>query len=86
MVTLFFNILYGLIFLITSPIRILPNVVLNSGFANSVTTGINYLYTFDFLVPVNVILAILGISVVIEGAYLLYKFIMWLVKRFPTQS
>lgn len=84
MATLILNLIYLVIALLLTPITILPNVVLNSGFGASVTTATGYLMSFDFMFPVGTLLTLLGIAVAIEVAYFTYKIIMWVIKKIPT--
>lgn len=80
------NTIYGLLYLVTSPIRLLPDVTLSSGFTDAMNTVGGYLSSLNNLLPIDTILTLLGVYIAIELAYLTYKLIMWLIKRFPTQS
>lgn len=62
------------------------DVVLPSGITSAISTAGGYLSAFDFVIPVSSILTIFGLILVIEGAIILYKSIMWIIRRFPTQS
>jgi hypothetical protein len=84
MATLILNLIYLVVAALLSPITLLPNVVLNSGFGASITTGMGYLMSFDFIFPVGTLISLLGISVSIEVAYFAYKIIMWIIKKIPT--
>lgn len=77
---------YSLIFLLSAPIRLLPSVTIPASFASAMDTASGYLTAVNSFIPVDTILLLLNIFVGIEIAYLTYKFIMWVVKRFPTQS
>lgn len=85
-IKLFINTIYALIYLITSPIRLLPDVSLPEGFISAISNANGLLATINSVVPVDTILTLLQISLIIETAYLSYKMIMWIIKRFPTQS
>lgn len=82
----FIDMIYGLIYLITLPITLLPDVSLPAGFTNAITTANGYLRSLDVIIPIQTVLTLLGIYIAIELAYFTYKLIMWLIKRFPTQS
>jgi hypothetical protein len=86
MVTGFLNLIYGIIFIVTSPIRLLPDVVLNNGFNDAITNASGYISAFNSFLPIDTILSILGVFLIIESAYMIFKLIMWVIKRFPTQS
>lgn len=85
-IDIFLNIIYSFIWLITLPLRTLPDINMASDFGNAITTAGGYIAPLNNIIPVDTILIILSISVSIELAYLLYRFIMWLIKRLPTQS
>lgn len=80
------NAIYYLLYAVTYPIRLLPDVDLSGGFGSAMQTVGGYLSSLNDILPIDVILSLLGIYVTIETAYLSYKLIMWLIKRFPTQS
>lgn len=78
------DLVYGFIFLITSPIRLLPDVALDSNFGSSLTTAGGYLHPLNIILPVDTMLQILLISLGIELAYLMFKVIMWVIAKIPT--
>jgi hypothetical protein len=82
----FLNLIYYILYGITSPIRLLPDVSLPAGFTSAMTTASSYYSSLNAILPLDTILILLGIYIAIEVAYLTYKLIMWLIKRFPTQS
>lgn len=84
--TAILNLAYVIIYTLTYPLRYLNDVTLPTSFVNSMTTASGYLSIFNVLIPLDDLLIILTIFIIIEGAYLAYKGIMWVVKRFPTQS
>jgi len=80
------NALYAIVYLISSPLRLLNDVTMPVAFSNAMATVGGYLKAIDTIVPIDTIVIILKISIGIELAYLTYKLVMWVVKRFPTQS
>lgn len=78
--------IYGLVFVITSPIRGLSDVTMSNSFATSITTANGYISSFNTIFPIDTLGTILTLFLSVEGAVLLYKLIMWLVRRVPTQS
>lgn len=80
------NALYAIVYIISSPLRLLSDVVIPVAFNNAIATVSGYLKALDTILPIDTILTLLGISVGIEVAYLIYKLVMWVIKRFPTQS
>lgn len=78
------NLIYIIIGLILTPLSNLPNVVLDSNFETAITNAGGYYHSLNAILPVDTMLQILGVSVVIEGAYLTYKLIMWVIQKIPT--
>ena len=70
--------------LLVLPITGLDDVVLDSNISSALSTASGYLHALDQILPVSTILAILAIALAIEGSYLIYKLIMWVIKKIPT--
>jgi hypothetical protein len=69
-------------------VAFLPNVSDTGVFSSAMTTASTYIsavYNFAPLITTTV-LAIFAFDIVFETAYLLYKVIYWIIRRFPTQS
>lgn len=80
------NTLYYLLYALTSPFRLLPDVTLPVGFTSAITTANGYIKSLDQIVPIDTLLVLIALYVSIELAYFGYKFTMWVIKRLPTQS
>lgn len=80
------NFLYSIIDGLLSVIFNGADVVLPSGITSAISTAGGYLSAFDFIVPISSILTVFGLILTIEGAILIYKSIMWIIRRLPTQS
>lgn len=78
--------LYGLIYVITYPIRGLADVVMATDFSNAITTANGYLSSVNTFIPVDTIVQILVVFLAIETGVLTYKLIMWVIKRIPAQG
>lgn len=83
---LFLITIYGISYVLSAPIRSLSDVSVNSGLSSAISTITTYLYSINEFFPVNVLLIIIGIEVGIETGIFVYKFVMWVIKRLPTQS
>jgi hypothetical protein len=77
---------YAFVWAVTSPIRLLPDVSLSSGISTAITTAGQYITPLNTVIPISTLLTIFGLVIGIEGSIFLYKVIMWIVKRIPTQS
>jgi len=78
--------IYGAILLATAPLRLLGNAELPAEIYTTLSNVGGYLGAMEVIFPVGTLLAILGIYLTIEGFILTYKTIMWVIRRFPTQS
>lgn len=76
--------IYTIIQVIISPIILLPDVSMSSSLATSIHTASGYIASFNNFLPLTTMLSILGIYLVIEGAVLTYRLIMWVIKKIPT--
>ena len=85
-IAIFTNFIYALIYVITSPIRLLPDVALPSSFTGAIITANGYISSLNTILPIDTIITLLLLYIGVEVAYFGYKLIMWLIKRFPTQS
>lgn len=81
--SLLLSLIYGFIWLLISPIRLFPDVVLPADIGTAIAQASIYLSMIDFVFPVYVLLTIvagvLGIDAVIFG----YKVIMWVIRKIP---
>ena len=78
------NILFALISFILSPLSLLGDVSLPANFATAITNAGGYYNSLNAIIPMDTMIAILSLSLAIEGAYLLYKLIMWIIQKIPT--
>lgn len=80
-IVLFFILISGLI-------NQLPTASTTSGIGLAITTASSYISAvYSFLPAITVtILAVLAFDLVFETAYIFYKIIYWIIRRFPTQS
>lgn len=76
----------ALVYGLTSPIRALSDVSLDGNILSSIQTASGYINSFSFILPVGTIFVIIFSLVTIESFVFLYKTIMWVIKRLPTQS
>lgn len=83
---IFLYTIYGLVYTLSYPIRILADVSANSDLLLNISKITTYFQAIDIFFPVNVLIIIIGLEVSIEVGIFAYKVIMWVVKRFPTQS
>ena len=82
----FINLLFGIVWLLTSPIRLLSDVTLNSNFTSALYTAGGYYHSLNTILPVDTMIVIFSISLVIELGYLIWKAINWGIKKIPMIS
>jgi len=85
-VGLLISLIYGLIWVISYPIRALDDASLPSGVASAISTAGAYLGALDDVIPVATTIVVFGIIVVVEGSVLLWGGFNWLLRRLPSQS
>ena len=77
------NILYFVIFGLTYPIRIFNDVTLPAALSDSITTAMGYLQGLDFVLPIPTLLTLIVLTCLIEGGIIIYKSVMWLIRKIP---
>ena len=76
-------ILYGFIYLITSPIRLFSDVSLPADINNSISAVSSNLALLNQVIPVGTIATILATVLFIEAAIFVYKGIRWVYNKIP---
>lgn len=79
-------IIYVFVDILIYPITLLPTVTLQSGFGEAVLTSSHYLANIADIIPLVSLFSVLGIIIAIELGVMIYKIIMWIIRRVPTQS
>jgi hypothetical protein len=79
-------IIYYFITALEYPITALPNVSLPANITSAITSANQYLASFNFIFPVSTFFAIFGLVLGIELAIIIYKIVMWVIKKIPTIS
>lgn len=79
-------IIYGFVYVVTSPLRLLPNASLPADLTAAITAINGYITALNPVLPISTILTVVGFVLSIEAFIFTYKVIMWVLKRFPTQS
>lgn len=86
-VTAILYIIYYIVYAIAAvTILNLSDVSASSDVVTAITTTTQYLATWNSFLPLTTILAVLFAITAIEIIVAVYKIVMWVVRRFPTQS
>lgn len=80
------RVIYTAVVLIFSPILSLADVTLNPGVTSALVQVKSYLAVIDSFFPVSTLIVVLGNILLVDAGIVLYRVIMWIIKRFPTQS
>ena len=85
MITNFFlNIFYGLIYAITSPLRLLADVSLPAGITSAISSSGSYLTIADYFFPIATFLAIIAAVIAVDAFIVLFKIFNWVIRKIPT--
>lgn len=78
--------IYGILLVITSPIRLLPDASLPDDLASSLQTAGSYLNSVSGFLPITTIFLIFSFVLAIEVFVFGWKIFNWVRKLLPTQS
>lgn len=81
--TILIYLVYGVVFVLLSPLLLLPNVSLPAGFLNSVSQSGNALGFINVIVPTETILYAIVAYLVVEGAIHAFKWLIFAIKKIP---
>lgn len=77
---------YALYAVMSVTVLLLPDVTANSTITSTIVSLNNYIAFFNTMLPMDTVWAILTIIVGVEVILATYKLVMWVIRRFPTQS
>jgi len=80
------KIIYIFVWTITLPIQLLADVSVSAGLGEAISESALWLKNIDGVVPVDIFLTIVFLTLTIEGGVALYKLIMWIIRRVPGQG
>ena len=77
--------IYGAIFVLLTPFRLLPDATLPAGITSAITTINGYFALMNSILPFTTTALMAGISLVVavEVSVLTYKLIMWVIHKIP---
>jgi len=78
--------IYYLLLIITSPLRLLSDVAINSTVSTNVTALVHYIAIFNTFLPMATLGIVVGLILTVELGLAAYRLIMWTLRRLPTQS
>jgi len=86
-ITFILNLIYAVVYLISSPIRLLDNVSVADSTLFTVMQQVStWLKNINDYAPVDTFLTILAALITIELLVAVYKLIMWAIRRIPGQG
>ena len=75
--------LFGVLVIVTAPLRLLPDVSLPVELTDAITTAGGHISSLNQVIPITTILIVLGIVLATEGFVFLYKSIKWVYNKIP---
>lgn len=84
--TLILMAIYYAITLLLLPITLLPDVSISTGVNSYLTSLVSYLAVLNTYFSVSDLFVVIGLIISLELIIASYKIIMWVIRRFPTQS
>lgn len=76
----------GLVGLITLPLQSAADVSVSASVFSAIQIAGSYIHSLDAVAPMSELLIVLSLVIGVDTAIFAYKAIMWVVRRFPTQS
>lgn len=83
---LLFTAIYAVVYALAQLILILPPVNTESDFAVALAGLASYLANINEIFPLTTVFVVMGIILLTETGVMIYKIIMWVIRRIPTQS
>jgi len=84
--TFILYVIYALVWALTSPFRLVADVTVDSGIGGAITTAVTYFANLNAILPLSTIATCLGLILGVELIISVYKIVMWVIRRLPTQS
>jgi len=84
--TAILNLMYLLLWGITSPFRLLGDVSLPQNLYSSLATAGSYFNSVGLFLPITTIFSVFGLILTIETFVFAWKILNWVRKLLPTQS
>jgi len=78
------NLLFGIALLLTLPIRVLSDVVLDANVTDAIADASVSLGTLSTVLPVAAIVAITALLITVELAILVWHGVNWIIRKIPT--
>jgi hypothetical protein len=76
--------LYGVVYLITAPLRLLSDVVLSGNISAAIDSASKYLGGLNAVIPVTTLLAVFAIFLVVEIGIMTWRGINWVIRKIPS--
>lgn len=80
---IFLSLVWGLLVAITSPLRLLPDAVLDPNITSSIATAANYISTLNQMIPLATIFSVLVAMAVVDGAIVTFRIGNYGIRKIP---
>jgi len=84
--TFILYLIYGLIWVLTAPLRAFADVTIESGIGAGIATAVGYFANLNNILPLSTVVTCIGIILGVELIVGIYKIIDKIRKMLPTQS
>lgn len=81
--TAILSLIFGFISWVLSPITNLPDVLLDPNITSAISTAGGYLGMIDSVFPIGTFLIVFGIILGIDAGIIVYRVIMWGIRKIP---
>jgi len=78
--------IFAVLYALTYPIRLLPNVSLPSDLTSAISSASGLLSSVNSFLPVDTLLSVLSAIIVVELVVISYRIIVWVLTKIPGLS
>lgn len=83
---IFISGLFAIIYVVTAPIRLLPDVTSTSFGVSQIATISGWVSSAVAILPMTQLFIIIGLMLAIENHVILYRALMWVITKIPGVS
>jgi hypothetical protein len=82
-ISIILQLILSALFVVITPILLLPDVSLNSNVPTAIATASGWLGLINQILPLATMLAVFGIVLIVENTHFGYKLIRWIYQKIP---
>lgn len=85
-ISIILQLILSALFVVITPVMLLPDVSLNSAVPTAIVAASNYLALINQIVPLTILFIVFGSVLVVENTHFGYKLIRWIYQKIPGVS